>query len=137
MRSFKTIPAHKREANGHSFQFEGKAFHPSSQIKMVAIFVVALATVIAAGLITLHPSNASHAEGLTSLATQGLASTKTDRVHGKARAKNCAAQTWGAWSDDCAAALTGAGKVRTVSFVTVEKATPTVNETILARYPSN
>ena len=62
-------------------------------------------------------------------------STKSDRAMQAPATKACQSQTWGAWSEDCAAALTGASRVRNVSFVTVEKTAPTVNETILARYP--
>ncbi|WP_460087980.1 phosphopantetheine adenylyltransferase [Roseibium sp. LAB1] len=117
------------------FSFQAKAIDPAGQLKMAVIFVLALLTMIAAGMMSMHPSNASQAEGMTSLATQGLASTKSDRAVQIPATNACESQAWGAWSEDCAAALSGASRVRNVSFVTVEKNTPTVNETILARYP--
>lgn len=119
-----------------SFAIRAKAADPAVHVKMAAIFILALLTMIAAGVMTMHPSNASQAEELTSMATQGLTSTKTDRAARIPAGERCDAQAWGAWSEDCAAALTGAAKVRKISFVTVEKPTPTVNETILARYPT-
>jgi len=119
-----------------SFAIKAKAADPAVHVKMAAVFVLALLTMIAAGVMTMHPSKASQAEDLTSVVTQGLASTKSDRTAQIPAAESCDAQAWGAWSEDCAAALTGATKVRKISFVTVEKSTPTVNETILARYPT-
>jgi hypothetical protein len=120
-----------------SFAIRAKAVDPAVHIKMTAIFVLALLTMIAAGIMTMHPSKASQAEDLTNLATQGLATTKSDRSAAIQASETCESQAWGAWSEDCAAALTGATKVRNVSFVTIEQSTPTVNETILARYPVN
>ncbi|MHA7772787.1 phosphopantetheine adenylyltransferase [Roseibium sp. M-1] len=120
-----------------TFAIKANAADPAVHLKMAAIFVLALLTMIAAGVMSMHPSNASQADDLTNLATQGLATTKTDRTAQIPASETCKSQAWGAWSEDCAAALTGASKVRKVSFVTVEKATPTVNETILARYPAN
>ncbi|WP_305985615.1 phosphopantetheine adenylyltransferase [Roseibium sp. MMSF_3544] len=119
-----------------SFAIQAKAKDPAVHFKMAAIFVLALLTMIAAGMMSMHPSNASQAEGLTSLATQGLATTKSDRVAVSKTSASCDAQAWGAWSEECAASLTGANKVRNVSFVTVEQKAPSVNETILARFPT-
>lgn len=137
MRSIFTTPAAAKAEAAQPFSFNAKAVDPAFHVKMAAIFVLALLTIVAAGVMTMHPSNASQAEDLTSLATQGLVTTKGDRVASSQNEGTCQSQTWGAWSEDCAAALTGANRVRNVSFVTVEKATPTVNETILARYPAS
>jgi len=136
MRSNSTTDQTAQISAAKSFSVRAKAVDPAMHVKMAAIFMLALLTMIAAGVMTMHPSNASQAEDLTSLAAQGLTSTKGDRVATSAATDTCESQAWGAWSADCAAALTGANKVRKVSFVTVEKAAPTVNETILARYPT-
>lgn len=135
MRSTTTIDRTATAIAVRPFAFQAKAIDPAGQFKVAAIFVLALLTMIAVGMMSMHPSKASQAEGLTSLATQGLASTKSDRAVQIPASKACETQAWGAWSEDCAAALTGANRVRNVSFVTVEKTAPTVNETILARYP--
>lgn len=139
MRSMsKTEPAAPRS---QSFSFRSAAVDPAVHIKMAAVFIVALMTVIAAGVMTLHPSNASQAEDLASYSGSLTAGGKGDRVAAlvgaAATQKTCVGQAWGAWSEDCAAALSGARKVRKVSFVTVEARPRTVNETILARYPAN
>jgi len=136
MRSTITFPRNARKNASQPFSFSARAVDPAFHVKMAAVFVLALLTMIAAGVMTMHPSNASQAEDLTNLPTQGLTTTKTDRIATSTNTANCKAQAWGAWSDDCAAALSGASRVRNVSFVTVEKATPTVNETILTRYPA-
>lgn len=135
MRSYETFDLTDTQPVSKPFAIETKALDRSVQIKMAAVFILALLTVLMVGIFTLHPSNASQADKLTNLATQGLTSTKSDRMPGAVVGKSCESQAWGAWSEDCAAALTGASKVRNVSFVTVEKSSPTVNETILARYP--
>ena len=130
-----TPPANTRKAT-QPFTIMAKAADPAVHLKMTAVFVLALLTMIAAGMMSMHPSNASQAEDLNSLATQGLTATKSDRIAVSEISNDCGAQAWGAWSEECAASLTGATKVRNVSFVTVEKSTPTANETILARYPT-
>ena len=136
MRSNSTTDRTAQTQAAQPFAIRAKAVDPAMHVKMAAVFMLALLTMVAAGVMTMHPSNASQAEDLTSLAAQGLTSTKGDRAATTVTADTCDSQAWGAWTADCAAALTGANKVRKVSFVTVEKATPTVNETILARYPT-
>ncbi|WP_299813215.1 phosphopantetheine adenylyltransferase [uncultured Roseibium sp.] len=136
MKGYDTIDPTGNRSGFQPFSIAVNATDPSAHLKVAMVFVLALLTMIAAGMITMHPGNASQAEGLNSHATQGLSATKTDRVASAAVETSCKSQTWGAWSEDCAAALSGAGKVRNVSFVTVEKRALTVNETILARYPS-
>ncbi|QFT32182.1 phosphopantetheine adenylyltransferase [Roseibium porphyridii] len=136
MRSYETIDRTADQTAAKSFIIQAKAVDPVANFKMVAIFTLALLTMIAAGVMTMHPSNASQAQDLNSLATQGMMATKGDRAAISQTANGCETQAWGAWTEDCAAALTGASKVRNVSFVTVEKQTPSVNETILARYPT-
>ena len=135
MRSYDTFERTANRKAAQPFAIQAKATDPAVHLKMGAIFVLALLTMIAAGVMTMHSSKASQAEDLTNLATQGLTTTKSDRVMSVPTSGTCDSQAWGAWSEDCAAALTGANKVRKVSFVTVQKATPTANETILARYP--
>lgn len=136
MRSYVTQSATVSSKTGAPFTFQGKAADVSVHFKMAAVFALALLTMVAAGMMSLHPSNASQAENLTSLATQGLSATKTDRIASSPVSENCSSQAWGAWSEECAASLTGASKVRNVSFVTVEQKAPTANQTILARYPT-
>ncbi|MET1415601.1 phosphopantetheine adenylyltransferase [Roseibium sp. HPY-6] len=137
MRSYVTSSSTAGQKPTQPFAFQAKASDRMVHLKMTAVFVLALLTMIAAGMMSMHPSNASQAEDLTSLATQGLTATKSDRISTSKVADKCDSQAWGAWSEDCAASLTGANKVRNVSFVTVEQKTPSVNETILARFPTN
>lgn len=125
-----------RNVAAQPFAFAMRAVDPAVHVKMAAIFVLALLTMIAAGVMTMHPSNASQAEDLTSTATQGLTATKSDLATVSPGNDTCKSQAWGAWSEDCAAALSGATRVRNVSFVTVETSSPSVNETILARFPA-
>jgi len=135
MRSNTPSPRTAHNSAAQPFAISAKAVDPAFHVKMAAIFVLAMLTIVAAGVMTMHPSNASQAEDLNT-ATQGLTTTKSDRFASTRTVDSCKTQAWGAWSEDCAAALSGASRVRNVSFVTVEKATPTVNETILARYPA-
>jgi hypothetical protein len=136
MRSNHTFNQTAKQNAARPFTIQAKAVDPAAHFKMAAIFVLALLTIIAAGMMSMYPSKASQAEELTSLATQGLMATKTDRAVKTGFGNECESQAWGAWSADCAAAISGASKVRKVSFVTVEKSSPSVNETILARYPT-
>ena len=136
MRSIVTSPRTAGNNAANSFTIRAKAQDPAAHLKMAAIFILALITVVIAGMINMHPSSASQAKGLTHLATQGMSVTKTDRAAISGPAAKCENQAWGAWSADCAAKITGANKVRNVSFVTVEQASPSINETILARFPS-
>ena len=136
MRSNTPSPRTAHKSAAQPFTFGARAVDPAVHVKMAAVFVLALLTMIAAGVMTMHPSNASQAEGLINPATQGLTATKSDRVAVSRAKTDCDTQAWGAWSEDCAASLSGATRVRNVSFVTVEKSTPTINETILARYPA-
>ncbi|MES0882091.1 phosphopantetheine adenylyltransferase [Roseibium sp. SCP14] len=137
MRSYNETTRTASSKAAKPFAIQAKATDPAMHFKMAAIFVLALLTMIAAGVMTMHPSKASQAQDLNNLATQGLTATKSDRATKVPSSETCNSQAWGAWSDDCAAALTGARKVRNVSFVTVQRASPSVNETILARYPTS
>jgi hypothetical protein len=136
MRSTTNPPRTAPNSAAQPFSIRAKAVDPAAHVKMAAVFILALLTMIAAGVMTMHPSNASQAEDLTNPATQGLTATKSDRVAVSQSNDRCKSQAWGAWSEDCAASLTGAARVRNVSFVTVQTSTPSVNETILARYPT-
>lgn len=137
MRSYNTFERVAHQTEVKRFAIQTKAADPTIHLKMAAVFILALLTMIAAGVMTMHSSRASQAEELTNLATQGLATTKSDRVASEVSDGVCKSQVWGAWSEDCAAILTGANKVRTVSYMTIEKTSATVNETILARYPAD
>lgn len=118
------------------FATDAKAMDPFAHVKVASIFVLAVLTVLIAGVFSMNASSASQAQEAGIPATQGMISSKTDRKTGPSE-QDCKTQTWGAWSAKCAAELTGASKVRTVSFVTVETQPMTVNQTILARYPSS
>ncbi len=135
MRSYDAVERTANETAARPFSIQSKAVDRSLPVKMTAILVLALLTMIAAGMMSMHPSSASQAEDLTSPATQGLAASKSDRATAVPSNEACKSQAWGAWSEDCAASLSGAARVRNVSFVTIEKSSPTVNETILYRYP--
>jgi hypothetical protein len=102
---------------------------------LASVFVLAVLTVLIAGVISMNTSNASQAQEAGVPTAQGMMATKTDRKASPV-SNTCEDQTWGAWSAECAAKLTGATRVRTVSYVTVETQPMTVNQTILARYPS-
>jgi len=123
------------QTGAQAFSARTRASDPVMHVKVAAVFVLALLTMIMAGVMTMHPSNASQADELGSVTSQGLSAAKGDRIAVSSAGETCRDQAWGAWSEDCAAAITGASRVRNVAFVTVEKSTPTVNETILARYP--
>ncbi|GAB4576977.1 MAG: hypothetical protein Tsb0019_03520 [Roseibium sp.] len=135
MRSNRTFEQTAAETGAQVFAAGARAADPVMHVKIAAVFVLALLTMIAAGVMTMHPSNASQADELNSVASQGLSATKGDRIATSTASEPCRNQAWGAWSEDCAAAISGASRVRNVAFVTIEKSTPTVNETILARYP--
>jgi hypothetical protein len=136
MRSNNSIDQTATQNAVRPFTIQAKAVDPAAHFKMAAVFVLALLTIIAAGTMSMYPSKASQAEELTTLTTQGLTAMKSDRAVKTGSGNKCDAQAWGAWSAECAAAISGASKVRKVSFVTVEKSSPSVNETILARYPA-
>ncbi len=136
MRSMPNTEATAHQQVAQPFAAKAKAMDPMANIKIASIFVLALLTVLIAGVISMNASNASQAQEIGMPSAQGMMATKADR---KAIdiAETCKSQTWGAWSAECAAVLTGASKVRNVSFVTIEKQPMTVNQTILARYPTN
>lgn len=135
MRSIASFHRSADRSAQNSFAIKTDTADRAVHIKIAAVFVLALLTMIAAGVMTMHPSNASQAEDLKGLQTQSLTADKGDRIASSLTGKSCQSETWGAWSEGCAAKLTGANRVRNVSFVTIEKTAPTVNETILARYP--
>lgn len=136
MRSSQHTPTTASRKAGQPFAINAKASDPFAHIKMASVFALALLTVLIAGLISMNASNASQAQETGALTVQGMMATKTDRKV-SAAGETCQNQAWGAWSEKCAAELTGATKVRNVSFVTVEKQPDAVNQTILARYPAN
>ncbi|GAA0781189.1 hypothetical protein GCM10009077_27360 [Roseibium denhamense] len=129
-------PLNETRTGFQPFAISAEAVDQTAHMKIAVVFLLAVLTVAAAGIFTINSSKASQAGELTHTATQGLLATKSDRAAGPDRANSCDSQAWGAWSEDCASALNGGRKVRNVSYTTVEKASPTVNETILARYPA-
>lgn len=135
MRSYDHINRDTHQDRVQPFAARAKAADPMAHIKMATIFILAVVTVLIAGIISMNAGNASQAQEIGTPAPQGMMATKSDRIASSSKMNTCDGQAWGAWSADCAASLTGAKKVRNVSFVTVEKKAPTVNETILARYP--
>lgn len=136
MRSYETFDQTSQQTAKQPFVARVKALDPMVHTKMASIFVLAVLTILMASLISMNVVNASQVQQAGQTAPQGMIATKTDRVSITAAKDNCDKQAWGAWSAECAAALTGAAKVRKVSFVTVEQKPMTVNETILARFPT-
>lgn len=117
------------------FQSNKTAARPAGAAQIAGILGAALLAVLIAGFVTLQPAKSfTSARGADIGMIQGEAATKTDRSKTNLPA-SCQGQAWGAWSADCAAALTGSSSVRNVGYVTVEQPSPTVNETILARFP--
>ena len=136
MRSYETFDGTGQQAAKQPFVARVKALDPMVHTKMASIFVLAVLTILMASLISMNVGNASQVQAAGETAPQGMISTKTDRVSVAQAKENCEQQAWGAWSAECAAALSGASKVRKVSFVTVEQKPMSVNETILARFPT-
>ena len=124
-------PEQSADFVSHGFVADTRAVDMRAYIKMTTVLILAIVSIIAISAMSFYPSSASQAEAVTS---QGMMMTKSDRDIRIASADNCETQAWGAWSEDCAAALSGASKVRKVSFVTVAEPAKSVNETILARY---
>jgi len=118
------------------FQSSKTAAYPAGATQIAGILAAALLAVLIAGFVTLQPAKSfTPAPGAEIAVVQGQAATKTDRSRVSLPA-SCQGQAWGAWSADCAAALSGTSAVRNVGYVTVEQPTQTVNETILARFPT-
>ncbi|MEP3047755.1 MAG: phosphopantetheine adenylyltransferase [Roseibium sp.] len=136
MRHNETIERTAHQAVTQPFATKVRALDPMAHIKMASVFALALLTVLVTGIISMNTGNASQAQEMTNLAPKGMLTTKTNRAATAPIIDHCGKQAWGAWSEDCVTKLTGRANVRNVSFVTVEKATQTVNETILARYPT-
>lgn len=136
MRHYETHEHVRQSAGKGPFVAQSTALDPVVYVKMGSIFVLAVLTILMASLIGMNVSNASQGGGLSAYSHQAFAITKTDRVGMGVSGGTCDQQAWGAWSAECAAALSGAKKVRNVSFVTVEQTPRTVNETILARFPT-
>lgn len=117
------------------FQSNKTAAHPAGATQIAGILALALLAVLIAGFVTLQPAESfTPARSADMSMAQGLEATKSDRTKTNLPA-SCQGQAWGAWSADCAAALSGGSSVRNVGFVTVEQPSQTVNETILARFP--
>ena len=118
------------------FQSNKTAAHPVGAAQIAGILGLALLAVLIAGFVTLQPAESfTPARAADMGMVQGLEATKSDRSK-TTLPSSCDGQAWGAWSADCAAALTGSSSVRNVGYVTVEQPSKTVNETILARFPA-
>lgn len=123
------------EIGENGFQVAKVKARSASATQIVSILGMGFLAVLIAGILTLQPANSSSTATVDAVTeSQGLAATKTDRVKAPLPT-TCEGQAWGAWSADCAAAITGAGTVRKIGFVTVEEPSRSVNETILARFP--
>jgi hypothetical protein len=118
------------------FQSNKTAAYPAGAAQIAGILGLALLAVLIAGFVTLQPAASfTPARAADMGMTQGMEATKSDRTQTTLPA-SCEGQAWGAWSPDCAAALTGSSSVRNVGYVTVEQPSKTINETILARFPT-
>lgn len=112
------------------------AVHPASSTQIATVFGLAFLVVLAVGILTLQPAKSLGADELIEIVeTQGVAATKTDRVLPSSQNK-CDGQAWGAWSADCASALSGGTPIRQIGYVTVEQTPSTSNETVLTRIPA-
>lgn len=117
------------------FQTAQVANRSLSTAQIVSVMLLAVVAILFAGVMTLQPANSfTMASAGEVVKSQGMVAKKSDRL-ATTDTVSCNGQAWGAWSADCAAALTGSKSVRTVGYVTVEQTSPTVNETILARFP--
>ncbi|MBO6756632.1 MAG: phosphopantetheine adenylyltransferase [Roseibium sp.] len=127
-------PVAGRRVGKDVFTSQTCAAHPVAGLQIAAVFMAGLLAVVIMAAMTMHPAQTSAAADIgTPAFAQGLAETKTDRVSPSLPTK-CEGQAWGAWSADCAAALSGTDSLRHVSFITVEEPSSISNETILARY---
>ncbi len=122
------------EFGENGFQAAQKATRPFSSTQIVTILSLGFLAVLFAGILTLQPAKSSSVAEPVAIEAQGNALTKVDRAASPLPA-TCEGQAWGAWSADCAAAITGASSVRKIGFVTIEEPSKTANETILARFP--
>lgn len=127
-----------KQATRDVFAVDATAAYPAGFVQIAGVFAAAFLIVAAVVIFTFQPaaSMSATAKPVMSQTTLGAASTKADRAASQPAQLSCEGQTWGAWSADCAAAITGTDHVRNVQFVTVETPTTTVNQTILARYPT-
>ncbi len=113
------------------FAAKVRASNPSGAIQIAGIMAAGVGAVLLAGFLTLQPLGASD-----QAIAKDIVLTKSDRTE-SALPSNCQGQAWGAWSADCAAAISGNGQVRKVNFVTIDQPTSAPNTTVLARVPSN
>ncbi|MTI45781.1 hypothetical protein JM93_00589 [Roseibium hamelinense] len=111
--------------------------HPAGFLQVAVILASAFLMSLMVIFATLQPASSMSASNAGVAETQGNIATKSAMAASIPARNLCEGQAWGAWSTDCAAALSGAQNVRHVQFVTVEQATPTVNETILSRFPAS
>ncbi|MBD8876010.1 hypothetical protein [Roseibium polysiphoniae] len=113
------------------FESRKRAASPRSAMQVAGVMAAGVAAVALAAFFTLQPIG-----GSDSAIAQGAALTKSDRMD-STLPSNCQGQAWGAWSSDCAAAISGTGAVRQINFVTVKQPAPTENTTVLERVPTN
>ncbi|WP_417668517.1 hypothetical protein [Roseibium sp.] len=108
-----------------------RAFNPNSALQIVGIMTAGVAAVLLAAFLTLYPFGAENAAQ-----AQAIMLEKSDRADSVLPGA-CRGQAWGAWSADCAAAISGNGSVRKINFVTVESASTSPNTTVLSRVQTN
>lgn len=130
------------------FRSNVKAMRPLAATHVATLTIAACAAAVVASMLAFSPVSADTGSASTELSAieiQGAVSTKGDRIADATPVQSttsslpgaCEGQAWGAYSADCAAALTGQSSVRAVTFRTIERPAPTQNTTILARVPSN
>ncbi|WP_196223319.1 phosphopantetheine adenylyltransferase [Roseibium sp. RKSG952] len=116
---------------------DAKARMQASKFQAFGFIAGALLVSIAVIFTSYQPafSKIASADVAMAAAVSNMPAPKSGRLASGSSPAACDGQTWGAWSESCAAALSGNKPVRNVRFVTVEKHAKSVNETILARYP--
>ncbi|GGB45357.1 hypothetical protein GCM10011316_16750 [Roseibium aquae] len=106
-----------RNGNAHAGSLIGR--------QLAAIFITGFLAVTIAALLTFGEAQSSNAVSPVEAASMAA---KGDRGPSA-----CQGQAWGAWDATCAAALSGATRIRSVGYVTVEHPSGLANETILTR----
>lgn len=117
------------------FRSDVKAARPATATVIAGFTIASCAAAVLATVIAMNPMGVT--ESSASPSTQGAISSKSDMLSEDTSLQACEGQAWGAFSGDCAAALTGQSSVRSVQYHTVETPATAENTTVLARMPAN
>ena len=128
-REHENTKSKRRFFNRDVFFSSPEATHPAAGLQVAAIMSLAVGAIFVAGFITLSPVGAADARMVNTV-------NKTDRLESVDAGTSCQGQAWGAWSNECAAHITGASNVRQVGFVTTSSVSENEpNTTVLHRMP--